>query len=98
MTDGATTLYHSDYQQQGVMVAIDTESVMPIAQYILPAYVHGISVDFKGKVWGVSFAGSQVFRLDVETEQVDTYAGLIGAYTYSDMTGFGLSSVAQPSG
>jgi hypothetical protein len=96
MTDGATTLYHSRYPE-GVIVAIDTESVTQIDEYIIPDYVHGISVDFKGKVWGVTFAGSQVFRLDVETEQVDTYGGLIGAYTYSDMTGFGLSSVAQPS-
>jgi hypothetical protein len=97
MTDGATTLYHSRYPN-GVMVAIDTESVTIIDEYIIPDYVHGVSVDFKGKVWGVTFASSQVFRLDVETEQVDTYGGLIGAYTYSDMTGFGLSSVAQPSG
>ena len=97
MTDGATTLYHSRYPS-GIMVAIDTESVTQIAQYNIPDYVHGVSVDFTGKVWGVTFAGSQVFRLDVETEQVDTYGGLIGAYTYSDMTGFGLSSVAQPSG
>jgi sugar lactone lactonase YvrE len=97
MTDGATTLYHSRYSQ-GVIVAIDTETVTPIKEYIIPAYVHGISVDFKGKIWGVTFAGSQVFRVDPETEVVDTYGGLIGAYTYSDMTGFGLSSVAQPSG
>jgi hypothetical protein len=39
-----------------------------------------------------------VFRVDPETEVVDTYGGLVGAYTYSDMTGFGLSSVVQPSG
>jgi hypothetical protein len=97
MTDGETTLYHSRYPA-GVMVAIDTESVTQIDEFVIPDYVHGVSVDFTGKVWGVTFAGSQVFRLDVETEQVDTYGGLTGAYTYSDMTGFGLSSVAQPSG
>ena len=97
MTDGEGTLYHSRYSQ-GVIIGIDTETVMPVAEYVIPAYVHGISVDFTGKVWGVTFASSQVFRLDPETEVVDTYAGLVGAYTYSDMTGFGLSSVAQPSG
>jgi sugar lactone lactonase YvrE len=97
MTDGGTTLYHSRYSQ-GVIVAIDTESVTPIKEYIIPAYVHGISVDFKGMIWGVTFASSQVFRVDPDTEVVDTYGGLTGAYTYSDMTGFGLSSVAQPSG
>jgi hypothetical protein len=97
MTDGATTLYHSRYSQ-GVIVAIDTETVTPIKEYIIPAYVHGISVDFKGMIWGVTFASSQVFRVNPETEVVDTYGGLVGAYTYSDMTGFGLSSVVQPSG
>jgi hypothetical protein len=95
MTDGETTLYHSRYSQ-GVIIAIDTNDVVPIDEYTIPAYVHGISVDFNGYVWGVTFASSQAFRLDVETEEVETYSGLIGAYTYSDMTGFGLSSVAQP--
>ncbi|MFO7567479.1 MAG: hypothetical protein R6X02_32850 [Enhygromyxa sp.] len=97
MTDGNGTLYHSRYSQ-GVIIAIDTDTVMPYKEYVIPSYVHGISVDFKGKVWGVTFASNSVYRLDPETEVVDTYAGLIGAYTYSDMTGFGLSSVANPSG
>jgi hypothetical protein len=97
MTDGATTLYHSRYPD-GIIVAIDTESVLPIGEFVIPDYVHGISVDFTGKVWGVTFGGSQTYRLDVETAEVLTYGGLTGAYTYSDMTGFGLSSVAQPSG
>jgi hypothetical protein len=97
MTDGAGTLYHSRYPQ-GVIVAIDTETVMPVGEFVIPAYVHGISIDFEGKVWGVTFAGSSVYRLDPETTLFETYSGLVGAYTYSDMTGFGLSSVAQPNG
>jgi hypothetical protein len=97
MTDGGTRLYHSRYSQ-GVIVAINTETVTIEQEYIIPAYVHGISVDFKGNIWGVTFASNQVYRVNPETEVVDTYGGLIGAYTYSDMTGFGLSSVAQPSG
>ena len=92
MTDGQGTLYHSRYSQ-GVIIAIDTDTVMPVQEYPIPAYVHGISVDFAGKVWGVTFASSQAFRLDPMNGTVDTYNGLIGAYTYSDMTGFGLSSV-----
>ena len=97
MTDGEGTLYHSRYGQ-GVIIAIDTETVTPYYEYAIPAYVHGISIDFTGKVWGVTFASSQAFRLDVETELVDTYGGLNGAYTYSDMTGFGLSAVSQAAG
>jgi streptogramin lyase len=97
MTDGETTLYHSRYGQ-GVIVAIDTETVMPIAEYAIPAYVHGISVDFNGYVWGVTFSSNSAYRLDVETQEVETYDGLNYAYTYSDMTGFGLSSVVTPNG
>ena len=97
MTDGQGTLYHSRYNT-GVIIAIDTETVTPYAEYNIPSYVHGISIDFTGKVWGVTFASSNAYRLDVETQQVETYSGLTGAYTYSDMTGFGLSAVAQPSG
>jgi hypothetical protein len=98
MTDGEGTLYHSRYPQ-GVIVAIDTETVTPVGEFVIPAYVHGISIDFTGKVWGVTFAGSSVYRLDPETALFDTYSGLVGAYTYSDMTGFGLASVSStPSG
>ncbi|KIG13321.1 Methionine ABC transporter ATP-binding protein [Enhygromyxa salina] len=98
MTDGEGTLYHSRYPQ-GVIVAIDTDTVAPVGEFVIPAYVHGISIDFKGMVWGVTFAGSSVYRLDPETALFDTYSGLVGAYTYSDMTGFGLSSVSStPSG
>ena len=39
-----------------------------------------------------------VDALDPATGQVDTVSGLVGAYTYSDMTGFALSSAGVPSG
>ena len=51
------------------------------------------SVDFQGNVWGVSFAGSNAYRANPTTGAVDVYGGLIGAYTYSDMTGHALSTV-----
>jgi hypothetical protein len=54
--------------------------------------VHGISVDFDGKVWGVGFANSNAYRADPETDEVESYNQLVGAYTYSDMTGFALST------
>lgn len=47
------------------------------------------SIDFNGYVWGVQLGGSQT---------VDTMDGLVGAYTYSDMTGSALGSVGMPSG
>jgi hypothetical protein len=97
MTDGQGTLWHSRYNE-GVLVAIDTDTVTSIGEFPIPAYVHGVSVDFNGYVWGVEFSGTRAFRLDPDTGQVDTYSGLNAAYTYSDMTGFGLSTAGTPSG
>ena len=36
--------------------------------------------------------------IDPMTGTVDTFTGLVSAYTYSDMTGFVLSTVGTPSG
>jgi hypothetical protein len=90
MTDGVSTLWHSN--SGGTLLGFDIESLDVVEQIQLPEYVHGVSVDFYGNVWGVSFAGSNAYRADPATGQVDVYNGLIGAYTYSDMTGFALSS------
>jgi hypothetical protein len=58
---------------------------------------YGISIDFEGYVWAVA-NGTNVSKIDPATGQYQTYNGLVGAYTYSDMTGFALSSVGSPSG
>jgi hypothetical protein len=89
MTDGEDTIWHGSGSS---MVGIDIETLEQVGQIPLPEYVHGISVDFAGMVWGVSFAGNNAYRADPETMQVDTFNQLVGAYTYSDMTGFALSS------
>lgn len=95
MTDGQGTLYHS---RGAEMVGIDTEMVVEVSAHPIPNYVHGVSIDFNGYVWGVAFGSTDAYRLDVNTGTVDTYPSLVGAYTYSDMTGFGLSSAGVPSG
>jgi len=97
MTDGQGTLWTSPYNQP-LLVGIDTETVTIVAQHNIPSYVHGVSVDFEGFVWGVEFSGDEAFRVDPATGTFDTIGGLVGAYTYSDMTGFALSSVGIPSG
>jgi hypothetical protein len=97
MTDANGILWHSRYPE-GVLVGIDTETVQLVNTLTIPAYVHGVSIDFSGNVWGVAFGGSEAYRVDPVTGQVDTYGGLTGAYTYSDMTGFALSSAGTPSG
>lgn len=97
MTDGQGTLWHSPYPEAS-LVGIDTETVTITQTIPIPAYVHGVSIDFDGYVWGVEFSGTRAFRVDPVAGTVDTYNGLVGAYTYSDMTGFALSSVGAPSG
>ena len=59
-----------------------------------PSY--GISIDFEGYVWGVT--GNTATKWDPVTCQSWQYAGLTGAYTYSDMTGYALSNAGTPSG
>lgn len=90
MTDGVSTLWHSN--PQGLLYGYDIESLEIVNMIQLPEYVHGISVDFQGNVWGVGFTTNNAHRANPETGVVDTYSGLTQAYTYSDMTGFALSS------
>lgn len=92
MLDGAGLLYKAT---PGGILAFDTASLTIVRTYPLPRHIHGISVDFDGYVWGVS-QGSEAYRLDPVDGSFATVAGLIGAYTYSDMTGFALSQVAVP--
>jgi hypothetical protein len=90
MTDGEDTLWHSN--PNGLLYGYDIETLDVVNMIQLPEYVHGISVDFQGNVWGVGFTTNNAHRANPETGVVDTYSGLTMAYTYSDMTGFALSS------
>ena len=95
MEDGAGTLYMSG--QGNNIVALDTETLTVKQNYPVPQYVHGISIDFYGYGWGVSM-GSQAYRVEPADGTLQIFEGLVGAYTYSDMTGFALSNVGTPSG
>ncbi len=99
MEDGKGTLYLGGYAN-GVpsIVAVNTETLAVTGSYAVPQYTHGISIDFYGYVWGVSM-GTEAYRVDVDNGgTISTFTGLVGAYTYSDMTGFALSNVGTPSG
>jgi hypothetical protein len=52
---------------------------------------YGVSIDFYGYVWAVAF-GTNATRVDPDTGEATSYAGLVGAYTYSDMTGYALAN------
>ena len=83
-------LWQASSSIQGV-IGVDRETLQVVAQW--PAGgAYGISIDFEGYVWAVA-SGSTASKIDPATGQFWTYNGLVGAYTYSDMTGFALSSV-----
>jgi hypothetical protein len=82
------------------LVGIDRATLAVVHSIPLPEYVHGVSIDFEGYVWGVSM-NQAAYRVDPNTGLFDTVTGLVSPYTYSDMTGFALSNVGgggAPSG
>ncbi len=99
MTDGEDTIWLSNpFSSQ--LLGYDLETLQQVSQIQLPEHAHGISVDFDGFVWGVSMGETSAYRVDPQTEMIQTFTGLVGAYTYSDMTGFALSHAgpAVPTG
>jgi len=107
MTQTFQTVPHSSYGLQedangimwmamptGGLQGIDTTTLLGTQTIMLPASgSRGVSVDFYGYVWFVD-QGTSAFKVDTVAETWDVYAGLNGPYTYSDMTGWGLSLTA----
>ena len=57
----------------------------------------GVSIDSEGYVWVVDMSASRAFKIDPDTYQtVATVTGLVGPYTYSDMTGTALALQVIP--
>lgn len=82
------------------VIAIDRDTMAIVDEINLPAgtsLAKGVSIDFYGYVWVVD-QGTSAFRIDPVAGTIDTFTGLVGPYTYSDMTGWGLSSVSNPEG
>ena len=86
MTDGADKIWVGGSQ----LHVYDGNSMAHLGSFPVGGDVKGVSIDFDGNVWGVS-QGSDAYRLDPATGQFDTFTGLVDAYSYSDMTGFGLT-------
>ena len=100
MMDGNGILWASGASANGalphVVLGIDGETMEGVQAIEVAGEPKGISVDFEGRIWSVTNLGSTAYRVDPETEQVDEFAGLNQAYTYSDMTGFMLASNSDP--
>lgn len=57
----------------------------------------GVSIDVEGYIWVVDQGSNRAYKVDPATRTVvQTVLGLVGPYTYSDMTGAGLSLVTNP--
>lgn len=54
----------------------------------------GISVDVDGFIWAVPDSQDRAYRVDPTDLSYEMIGGLVGAYTYSDMTGGALKTVA----
>ena len=84
------------------LVHIDAESQTYVNNAIpLPGCSNpwGVSVDIDGYVWVVDMSANQAYKVHPETYQVElTVTGLVGPYTYSDMTGAGLDLQINPPG
>jgi hypothetical protein len=93
MVDAEGRLWMGNYTPQ--LVAVDIETMDQLLTIPIPQYTHGISIDWQGNVWGVSMSTS-AYRVNPEDGTVDTVNGLVGPYTYSDMTGWALGNAVGP--
>ncbi len=95
--DAEGRMWIADYSLPGTR-AIDADTLTILDTIPLNSFsVKGISIDFYGYVWVVDMEKS-AFRINPDDKSVLSYDGLFGPYTYSDMTGWGLSNVANPQG
>jgi len=100
MVDADGILWVGGYEPDtyaNVLLGIDAETLQPVQSIPIPNYAKGISIDFQGNVWAVSYT-AEAYRVNPVTQQIDTFVGLVGPYTYSDMTGFALSQAGGPAG
>lgn len=77
---------------------IDTASLSVVADIELPGCSGpvGVSIDVDGNVWLPDREANLAFKLDPSDYSTTTTPGLVGPYTYSDMTGAGLGLVVNP--
>ncbi len=83
----------------GCLVQVDTIANTIVNPNInLPGCITtvGVSIDIEGFVWVVDQSAQLAFKVNPDTLQAQTVGGLVGPYTYSDMTGAGIRLQALP--
>jgi hypothetical protein len=95
--DANGTMWLATFSPAGLQ-AIDADTLAVGPHIALPTFSsRGVSIDFEGYVWFVDMTNS-AFKVDTTAGTWDTYDQLVGPYTYSDMTGWGLCNVTAPPG
>jgi hypothetical protein len=75
------------------VASIDPETLAVVDVFAVPGVQgKGISVDGEGYVWRAG--GSTATKIDPDDGSSSAYVGLSSAYTYSDMTGFGVANAS----
>ena len=82
--DTVTGVHALDVNTMAHLMTIDMTGTAPSSR--------GISIDFDGYVWMVD-QNASAWKIDPDAGTWTSYDGLTGPYTYSDMTGWGLSLV-----
>jgi streptogramin lyase len=78
-----------------MLYGVDGETLQVVDMVALPEGMQwGVAVDVDGYIWTIPRSGTTAYRVDPDTHAIESVGGLVGAYTYSDMTGFLLQSVA----
>jgi streptogramin lyase len=80
--------------QTGV-VWVDMETLVVGDEVALPGsgQVKGVSVDIDGYIWAIRQGDANAYKIHPDTYAIDTFTGLDGPYTYSDMTGGAINNV-----
>jgi hypothetical protein len=80
--------------QNGV-VWVDMETLAVGDEVALPGngQVKGVSVDIDGYIWAVRQDDPTAYKIDPDNYDIQTYTGLNGPYTYSDMAGGAINNV-----
>ncbi len=87
-------MWQAMFSSQNGVRAWDIDTLQIVTEIDIPvSSSRGVSVDIDGFVWFIE-VGTRAFKVDPDTETYEVYDGLVGAYTYSDMTGNALSIVA----
>jgi hypothetical protein len=73
-----------DVDTMQIVQTIDMSAATPSSR--------GISIDFEGYVWMVD-QNTSAWKIDPDNNSWEEVDGLVGPYTYSDMTGWGLKLV-----